>query len=326
MLVNKTVLLGLLLIAISAHAEKRYGPGVTDTEIKIGQTMPYSGPASSYGTIGRAQAAYFAKINAEGGINGRKLKLISLDDAYNPAKTVEQTRRLVEHDNVLLIFNPIGSPTNAAIQKYLNQRRVPQLFVGTGDAKFGDPKRYPWTMGFHQTNYTEGKLYARYIAQHHPKARIGVLYINDDFGKELLHGLRDGLGDQADTMLVATASYDLHDPTVNSQIISLHGAGANTFVNFALPKAAAQAIRKIYDLGWRPTHFLNYASASVSEVLMPPGANKSIGIISIDNQKDPTDAHWKDDPALKAWLAWMRQYYSRGNAEDNSNVYGYTLV
>ena len=236
MLVNKTVLLGLLLIAISAHAEKRYGPGVTDTEIKIGQTMPYSGPASSYGTIGRAQAAYFAKINAEGGINGRKLKLISLDDAYNPAKTVEQTRRLVEHDNVFLIFNPIGSPTNAAIQKYLNQRRVPQLFVGTGDAKFGDPKRYPWTMGFHQTNYTEGKLYARYIAQHHPKARIGVLYINDDFGKELLHGLRDGLGDQADTMLVATASYDLHDPTVNSQIISLHGAGANTFVNFALPK------------------------------------------------------------------------------------------
>ena len=185
MLFNKTVLLGLLLIAISAHAEKRYGPGVTDTEIKIGQTMPYSGPASSYGTIGRAQAAYFAKINAEGGINGRNVKLISLDDAYNPAKTVEQTRRLVELDNVLLIFNPIGSPTNAAIQKYLNQRRVPQLFVGTGDAKFGDPKRYPWTMGFHQTNYTEGKLYARYIAQHHPKARIGVLYINDDFGKEL---------------------------------------------------------------------------------------------------------------------------------------------
>ena len=326
MVCGKVVLLALLLIAMTAQAEKRYGPGVTDTEIKIGQTMPYSGPASSYGTIGRAEGAYFAKINAEGGINGRNVKLISLDDAYNPAKTVEQTRRLVEHDNVLLIFNPMGSPTNAAIQKYLNQHRVPQLFVGSGDAKFGDPKRYPWTMGFHQTNYTEGKIYASYIAQHHPHARIGVLYINDDFGKELLQGLRDGLGDQAKTMLVATASYDLQDPSVASQIISLHGAGADTFVNFALPKAAAQAIRKIYDIGWRPTHFLNYAAASVSEVLMPSGADKSIGVISIDHQKDPTDAHWKDDRALKEWLAWMRQYYPRGNAEDNSNVYGYTLA
>ena len=316
----------LLVMTNDAAAQKRYDPGATDTEITIGQTMPYSGPASSYGTIGRAQAAYFAKVNAAGGIAGRKIKLISLDDAYNPAKTVERVRVLVERDGVLLIFNPQGTPTNTAIQKYLNEKKVPQLFVGAGDAKFGDPKRYPWTMGFHQTNYTEGKLYATYILQHFPRARIGVLYLNDDFGKELLKGLRDGLGDRAKSMIVGAQSYELQDPTVDSQIISLRGAGADTFVNFALPKAAAQAIRKIYDIGWRPLQFLNYASGSVSEVLQPAGLEKSIGVVSIDNQKDPTDKQWKDDAALKDWLAWMREYYPDGNAEDNSNVYAYTLA
>ena len=316
-----------LLIAMSdAAAQKRYDPGATDTEITIGQTMPYSGPASSFGTVGRAEAAYFAKINAEGGIRGRKIKLISLDDAYNPAKTVEQVRRLVERDGVLLIFNPQGTPTNTAIQKYLNQRKIPQLFVGAGDAKFGDPKRYPWTMGFHQTNHTEGKLYAAYILRHFPRARIGVLYLNDDFGKELLKGLRDGLGGRATAMVVGAESYELQDPTVDSQIVSLRGAGADTFLNFALPKAAAQAIRKTYDIGWRPRQFLNYVSGSISEVLQPAGLEKSIGIISIDNQKDPTDEQWKDDAALKEWLAWMHQYYPDGNTEDNSNVYAYTLA
>jgi ABC-type branched-subunit amino acid transport system substrate-binding protein len=320
------LLAGLILCAGAALADKKYGPGVTDTEIKIGQTAPYSGAMSAWGTIGRAQAAYFAKINAEGGIAGRKIKFISLDDAYNPARTVEQTRKLVEREKVLLIFNPVGSPTNAAVQKYLNNKKVPQLFVGAGDARFGDPKKYPWSMGFHQTNYTEGKLYAAYILQHHPRGRIAAFYINDEFGKELLKGLRDGLGSRAGEMLAATASYELNDPTVDSQIIALHASGADIFVNFALQKAAAQAIRKIYDIGWRPTHFLNYAATSVSEVLLPAGANKSLGILSIDNQKDPTDAHWKDDPALKDWLAWMRQYYPQGNADDSTNVYAYTLA
>jgi branched-chain amino acid transport system substrate-binding protein len=302
-------LIALLVCASAAFGEKRHGPGVTDTEIKIGQTAPYRGPMSAWATIGRAQAAYFAKINAEGGIHRRKIEFISLDDAYNPAKTVEQTRRLVERDNVLLIFSPIGSPTNAAVQRYLNTKKVPQLFVGAGDAKFGDPKTYPWTIGFHQTNYTEGKLYATYILQHYPRARIAALYINDDFGKELVGGLRDGLGVRAKQMLIATASYELQDPTVDSQIIALHGAGADTFVNFALPKAAAQAIRKAYDIGWKPVHFINYASNSIGEVLRVAGIEKSIGLLSLDNQKDPTDPRWKDDAALKERLAWMKQYY-----------------
>ncbi len=325
---RRVVTLAAILLPLSASvfAQTKYGPGVNDTEIKIGQTMPYSGPASSYGTIGRAQAAYFAKINAEGGIRGRKIKFISLDDAYNPSKTVEQIRRLVERDEVLLLFNPVGAPTNAAVQKYLNQRKVPQLFVGAGSARFGDHKRYPWTMGFHQTDYTEGRVYATYILQHHPKAKIGVLYLSDEFGKELLKGLRDGLGKRAKEMLASAESYELQDPTVDSQIISLRAAGADTFVNFALPKAAAQAIRKAYDIGWRPVQFLNYAAASVSEVLQPAGFEKSIGIISIDNQKDPTDAQWKDDPALKVWQAWMRQYFPDGDPNDNSNIYAYTLA
>ena len=316
----------LLVCGSLAFAAKKYGPGVTDTEIIIGQTVPYSGPASSFGTIGQAEAAYFSKINAEGGIRGRKIKFISLDDGYNPAKTVEQIRRLVEHDQVVLIFNPIGDPTNAAVQKYLNQRKVPQLFVGAGDARFGDSKRYPWTMGFHQNAYTEGTLYARYILAKYPKAKIGVLYLNDNFGKQLLKGLREGLGGRGKEMLAGAESYELLDPTVDSQIISLRAAGADTFVNAAMPKAAAQAIRKIYDIGWHPTHFLNYAAGSVSEVLQPAGLKKSVGIISIDHQKDPTDQQWKDDPALKDWLAWMHKYYPRGNTDDNSNVYAYTLA
>jgi branched-chain amino acid transport system substrate-binding protein len=320
------LLAGLIACNGTALAEKRYGPGVTDTEIKIGQTAPYSGPASAYGTIGKAQAAYFAKINAEGGIRGRKIKFISLDDAHSPPKTVELTRALVERENVLLIFNPIGSPTSAAAQPYLNKKNVPQLFVGAGEARFGDFKRYPWTMGFHQTNLTEGKLYAAYILQLRPNARIGVLYINDGFGKELTDGLRAGLGDRASTMLVATASYELHDPTVDSQIISLHAAGADTLVNFALPKAAGQAIRKAYDIGWKPLHFVNYASNSVGEVLQPAGLDKSTGLISLDNQKDPTDARWKDDAGMHEWLAWMRQYYPAGQIEDSANVYAYTLA
>lgn len=322
------VWINLILFAcmVSGAAQAQNRQGVTPTEIRIGQTIPYSGPASSYGTIGRAQAAYFKMINDQGGINGRKINFISLDDGYNPARTVEQVRRLVEREQVLLIFNPLGVPANAAIQRYLNQHKVPQLLVGAGSTRFGDHQHYPWTMGFHQTDYTEGWIYAQYILRHHPKARIGVLYLNDDFGKELLKGLRDGLGARASSMLVKAESYELQDPTVDSQIESLQATGADVFTNFALPKAAAQAIRKAYDIGWRPVQFLNYAAGSVSEVLEPAGLEKSKGIISIDNQKDPTDEQWRNDPGLKTWLAWMRQYYPEGDPLDNSNIYAYTLA
>lgn len=320
------LLLACLMVPSHAAAQKRYDTGASDTEIKIGQTAPYSGPMSGFGTIGRAQAAYFAMVDAQGGINGRKIKFISLDDGYNPARTVEHVRRLVEQDGVLLIFNPIGAPTNSAIQKYLNAHKIPHLFVGAGDSRFGDFRQFPWTMGFHQTNYAEGKVYATYILEHHPDARIGVLYLNDSYGKELLQGLREGLGARAKTMLVAAESYELQDPTVDSQIASLRASGANVFVNFALPKAATQAIRRAYDIGWRPVQFLNYASGSVSEVLLAAGAQKSLGIISIDNQKDPTDTQWKNDPDLNTWRAWMQRYYPEGDATDNSNVYAYTTA
>lgn len=324
-------LVGAVLIASLAApglacGQKRYDTGASDAEIRIGQTAPYSGPMSGFGTIGRAEAAYFAMVNAQGGVNGRKIKFISLDDGYNPARTVEQARRLVEHEAVLLMFNPIGAPTNGAIQKYLNQRKIPQLFVGAGDSRFGDFRHFPWTMGFHQTNYAEGRVYAAYILQHHPDARIGVLYLNDGFGKELLQGLRDGLGNRAKTMLIAAQSYELNDPTVDSQIASLQSTGADVFANFAMPKAATQAIRRAYDLGWRPVQFLNYASGSVSEVLLAAGARKSLGIISIDNQKDPTDSQWKNDPGLAAWHDWMTRYYPEGDPSDNSNVYAYTVA
>lgn len=324
----RTALLGLCLVVLPAmaHAQKRYDPGASDTEIRIGNTAPYSGPASSYATIAKAQAAYFKMINDQGGINGRRIKFISLDDGYNPARTVEQTRRLVEREQVLLMFNTLGTPTNAAIQGYLNQRKIPHLFIAAGSTRFGDHKRYPWSVGFHQTDYTEGWIYAQYILRHHPTARIGVLYLNDDFGKELLKGLQVGLGTRASTMLVKAESYELQDPTVDSQIISLQSAGANVFLNFALPRAASQAIRKAYDIGWRPVQFLNYAAGSVGEVLEPAGLEKSQGIISIDNQKDPTDEQWRNDPGMKSWLEWMHVYFPEGDPKDNSNIYAYTLA
>jgi branched-chain amino acid transport system substrate-binding protein len=314
------------MVTAPAQAQKRYDPGVTDTEIRIGQTLPYSGPASAYGTIGRAQAAYFAKVNAQGGIGGRKIRLISLDDAYNPARTVEQTRKLVEQERVFLIFNPIGTPTNIATREYLNARKVPQLFIGAGDTKWGDPAKYPWTMGFQQTYQFEGETYGIYLRRHFPGSKIAALYLNDDLGKELLAGLRVGLGSMANSMLVGTATYDLQDPTVDSQVNSLHASGADVFMNFALPKAAAQAIRKIYDLGWKPKHFLNYASNSVSETLGAAGLERSMGVLSADNLKDPTDTQWFEDHGRKEWLAWMRQYYPQGNVDDNTNVYAYNVA
>ena len=314
------------LLAAPVLAQKKYDTGATDTEIKIGQTMPYSGPASAYGTIGRAEMAYFQKINDEGGINGRKIKLISVDDGYSPPKTVEMIRKLVEQDEVLFIFQSLGTPSNSAIHKYMNAKKVPQLFVATGATKWGDPKEYPWTMGWQPNYQTEGKIYAKDILINHPNAKIGVLYQNDDFGKDLLKGLKDGLGDKAAKMIVAEATYEVTDPTVDSQLVSLKGAGADVLVDITTPKFAALAIRKVYDMGWKPTHYLNNVGASVGSVLTPAGLEKSVGLITVAYLKDAVDAQWANDPAMKEYRAFMAKYAPDANAIDANNVYGYTAA
>jgi len=313
-------------IALPAAAEKNYAPGVTDTEIKIGQTQPYSGPASSYGTIGKAETAYFKMINEQGGVNGRKIDLVSLDDGYSPPKTVEQVRRLVEQDGVAFTFNTLGTPTNSAIQKYLNDHKVPHLFVATGATKWGDPEHFPWTMGWQPTYQTEGHIFAKYILQHVPDAKIGILYQNDDYGKDYVKGLKDGLGDKAAKLIISEVSYEVTDPTIDSQIVSLQASGANVFYDVTIPKFAAQAIRKTYDIGWKPLHLLNSVSASVSSVVKPAGLEKSIGIVTLLYLKDPTDAQWADDKGFKDWLAWMKKYYPEGDVTDTFNVYGYTVA
>ena len=313
-------------ISLSALAQKKYDTGATDTEIKIGDTKPYSGPASAYGTIGKAIAAYFDKINAEGGINGRKIKFISLDDGYNPAKTVEQVRKLVEEDEVLFVFNPLGTPSNTAIHKYMNSKKVPQLFVATGATKWGNPKEFPWTMGWQPNYQTEGKIYAAHILETKPNAKIGVLYQNDDYGKDYLKGFEDGLGDKAKTMIVSKVSYEVTDPNVDSQMLSLKGAGADTFFNITTPKFAAQAIKKAAEIGWKPTHYLNNVSASVGSVLTPAGLDNSVGIITTQYGKDPTDPQWANDKGMQDWKAWMAKYYPSGDLKDASNVYGYGVA
>jgi branched-chain amino acid transport system substrate-binding protein len=309
-----------------AAAQKKYDPGASDSEIKIGQSMPYSGPASAYGTIGKVEAAYFRKINEEGGINGRKLDFISLDDGYAPPRTVEMTRRLVEQDEVLLLFQTLGTPSNTAIQKYMNTKKVPQLFVATGATKWNDPTNYPWTMGWQPNYQTETQIYAKHILQTRPNAKIGVLYQNDDFGKDYLKGLKDGLGEKGAKMLVAEQTYEVTDPTIDSQITQLHGSGADVFVNIATPKFAAQAIRKAYDLGWKPVQYLANVSVSVGSVLTPAGLDKSVGIISSIYGKDPTDPQWDNDPAMIEWRAFMKKYYPDGSLIDASNVYGYSVA
>jgi branched-chain amino acid transport system substrate-binding protein len=309
----------------AAHAQKKYDPGASDTAIKIGQTMPYSGPASAYGTIGKVEAAYFRKVNDEGGINGRKIEFISLDDGYSPPKTVEMTRRLVEQDQVLLMFNQLGTPSNTAIHKYMNAKKVPQLFVATGASKWNDPKDYPWTMGWQPNYQAEAKIYALYILKTRPDAKIGVLYQNDDYGKDYLKGFRDGLGDKV-KMIVAEASYEVTDATVDSQILQLQGSGADTLFDITTPKFAAQAIRKAYDSGWKPLHFLDGVSASVGSVLKPAGLDKAVGVISTIYGKDPTDKEWENDPAMKDWTAIMKKYYPDGSLTDAFNVYGYSVA
>jgi len=318
---------GCLLLAGSlAWAAGQYGPGASDTEIKIGNTMPYSGPASAYGSIGKSDAAYFAMINEQGGINGRKVNFISRDDAYSPPKAVELIRQLVEQDGVLLTFNTLGTPPNTAIQGYLNDNKVPQLFVATGADKWNDPKQHPWTMGWQPSYRIEARIYARYILKNIPNAKIAVLYQNDDFGKDYLVGLRQGLGDKADKMIVATQSYETTDPTVDSQVVALQESGADVLLTAAVPKFAAQAIRKVYDIGWKPTHFLTNVSNSVGTVMKPAGLEKGVGIISAAYLKEPTDPQWQDTPEYKDWLAWMKKYNSSGSLADSSNVVGYSVT
>jgi len=316
-----TMAVWLLLAAGPSAAQDM--PGVTATEIRLGQTMPYSGPASAYGTIGKVEAAYFAKVNDEGGINGRKINLISLDDGYSPPKTVEQTRRLVEQDGVLLTFQNLGTPPNTAIHKYLNQKKVPQLFVSTGATMWGDPEHFPWTMGWQPSYQTEAHIYAKYLLQNKPDARIGILYQNDDYGKDYVKGLKDGLGANAAKMIIAEQSYEVTDPTVDSQIVSLKGSGADVFFNVTTPKFAAQAVRKAYDIDWHPLEILNNVSISIGAVLEPAGLDKSTGLLSAQYYKDPADPANAQEPAMHEWLDFMKKYYPEGNTADAFNVYGY---
>ena len=313
-------------VALPSAAQKKYDPGATDKEIKIGHINPYSGPASAYGAIGKAIGAYMEKVNAEGGINGRMLKLISLDDGYNPAKTVEQARKLVEEDEVLLLFQPLGTPPNSAIHKYMNQKKVPQLFVATGATKWGDPKAYPWTMGWQPNYQSEAKIFAAHILETKPNAKIGILMQNDDYGKDYLKGFKDGLGAKAKTMIVSELTYEVTDPTIDSQMVSLKASGADTFFNITTPKFAAQAIKKAAEIGWKPVHYLNSVSSAAGAVMVPAGAENGVGIITSGYIKDPTDPQWADTPEYKDWLAWMKKYHPQGDLRDNLNVYGYTVT
>jgi branched-chain amino acid transport system substrate-binding protein len=319
------IALGLAVaMAGPASAQKKYDSGASDTEIKIGNINPYSGPASAYGTIGKTIGAYFAKVNAEGGINGRKVNYISYDDGYAPPRAVEQARKLVESDEVLLIFQPLGTPGNSAIQKYMNAKKVPQLFVATGATKFGDPKNFPWTMGWQPNYQSEGRVLAKYLLDNHPKGKIGILFQNDDYGKDYVKGLKDGLGGKI--QVVSELPYEVADPTVDSQIINLKASGADIFFNVATPKFAAQAIRKSAEIGWKPVHLLNSVSASVGSVLKPAGLDNSVGILTTNYLKDPTDPQWKDDAAYKEWVAFMDKYYPDGDKTTTFTVYGYLVA
>ncbi|MBC8007601.1 MAG: ABC transporter substrate-binding protein [Prolixibacteraceae bacterium] len=320
--------LGLIacIAGSAALAEKKVGPGVSDTEIKIGSTNPYSGPASAYGTIGRSESAYFRMINDQGGINGRNINFISLDDGYSPPRTVEQVRKLVEQEQVLFLAGTLGTPPNSAIHKYVNAKGVPHIFVNTGATKWGDPKKFPWTMGFNINYQAEGHIYAKYILDNKPDAKIAILYQNDDYGKDYVKGLKDGLGDKAAKMVVAEASYEVTDPTVDSQIVTLKASGADTFYNVTTPKFAAQAIRKVYDMGWKPLHILNQVSSSVGSVLQPAGLDKSVGLISANYLKDPVDPQWQNDAGFKEYSAWFNKYYPEGDVKDSFNVSGYLIA
>ena len=314
------------LAAPAASAEKRYGPGVSNTEIKIGNTMPYSGPLSNVGTQGRTEAAYFKMLNERGGVNGRKITFISDDDSYSPPKTVEMTRKLVESDQVLFIAGAVGTPTNTAIWHYMNEKKVPQLFLTTGATKWDDPKGHPWTMGFFVSYQVEGRIYADYILKNKPDAKIGVLYQNDDFGKDYLKGLVDGLGDKAARLIKVKMSYETTDPTIDSQIVQMKAEGCDVLVTVAIPRFGALAIRKVAEIGWKPLHILNGIASSVGATLKPAGLENAEGIISDNSFKDPTDPQWQADPGYKSWVSFMDKYDPRGDKIDNQNVYGPSIA
>lgn len=316
----------LALAAVSARAANNYGPGVTDTEIKIGNTSPYSGPLANASPVPLSMQAYFKMINALGGVNGRKITWISYDDGYSPPKTVEMTRKLVEDDHVLFTSGSIGTPTNSAIWHYMNDEKVPQLFPTTGATKWNDPKGHPWTMAFFVSYQAEGHIYAAYILKNKPNAKIGVLYQNDDFGKDYLKGVLDGLGSKAASMVKLKASYETTDTTVDSQIIELQAAGCDTLITVAIPKFGAQAIRKVAEIGWKPLHILNGIASTVGATLKPAGFENAKGIISDNSFKDPTDPEWLNDAGYKQWLSFMDEYYPDGDKTDNQTVYGYSLA
>ncbi len=326
---NRTIAIAIIAMALangSAAAQKKFDTGATDTEIKIGNTMPYSGPASAYGVVGKTEEAYFKKINAEGGINGRKINFISYDDAYSPPKAVEQARKLVESDEVLLIFSSLGTPSNSAIHKYMNAKKVPQLFVATGATKWGDPKEFPWTMGWQPSYQSEARIYAKFLLKEKPDAKIAVLYQNDDFGKDILKGLKDGLGAKAASMIVAEDGYEVSEPTIDSHIVKLKATGANVFINLSTPKFAAQAIKKIGELGWKPQQIVANVSASVASVIKPAGFENAQDIISAQYTKDGVDPLWKDDPDVKEFVAFMDKWFPEGNKADSLVLSGYALA
>ncbi len=307
-------------VAVAGNA-----PGVTDKEIKIGNTNPYSGPASSYSTIGKSIAACFNEVNAEGGINGRKIKFISYDDGYSPPKTKEQIRKLVEKDKVAFTFQTLGTPTNSAIHRYMNKKKVPHLFVATGATKWGQPDKYPWTMGFQPNYQTIGQIFGNYILANNPNGKVAVLYQNDDYGKDYVLGLKQAMGDKYKTMVVKEESYEVTDPTVASQIISLKNSGADVFVNISVPKFAAQAIKKMDAIGWKPLHLLNDVAATINGTYKQAGLEKSKGIVSLTFLKDPNDPEWANDPEIVEWRAFMTNYYPKGDPNNAFNVYGWAV-
>jgi branched-chain amino acid transport system substrate-binding protein len=312
----------LAITSGSALAQKKYDTGATDTEIKIGNIMPYSGPASAYGVIGKMEAAYFNMINEQGGINGRKINFITYDDGYSPPKAVEQARKLVESDEVLFVFGPLGTPSNSAIQKYMNAKKVPQLFVATGATKFGEPKQFPWTMGWQPAYQSEGRIYAKYLLSAKADAKVAILYQNDDFGKDLLKGIKDGLGDKA-SLIIAEESYEVSEPTIDSHIVKLKASGADTFISITTPKFAAQAIKKVAELGWKPMYFQSNVGASVGGVLKPAGFENAQDILSAAYAKDGADAQWDNNEDMKKFYAFLAKYAPDANKTDGSVVYGY---
>jgi branched-chain amino acid transport system substrate-binding protein len=312
-----------IALSSAALAQKQYDTGATDTEIKIGNIMPYSGPASAYGVIGKMEEAYFRMINDQGGINGRKINYITYDDGYSPPKAVEQARKLVESDEVLFIASALGTPSNSAIQKYMNAKKVPQIFVATGATKFGEFKDFPWTMGWQPAYQSEARIYAAYLLKDKPDARIGVMYQNDDFGKDMLKGLKDGLGAKAASMIIAEESYEVAEPTIDSHVIKLKSAGADTFVSFTTPKFAAQAIKKVAELGWKPTYVQSNVGASVGSVMRPAGFENAQGILSANYAKDGADSSWDNDEGMKKFYAFLAKYAPTMDRADGSVVYGY---